>query len=355
MAKRTEGHGVNKTSYHSKLVGVSFEGRQETISQMDGSEQLRFRREPENEYDSNAIAVDALTVVQGTSTEDVHKKWLPIGYIAKDKNSELASVLDEGKEASIEISEITGGGDKNIGVNVYIEYEKKRKLLRSPKAELVTDIFGNQIFYDDDAHKYTNSLGEVYMSGSQYASSFERPFDAKMISSKMASKHGLTVADAQRIQDMWRLKALASASFGTAIHAAIELYGRYKTLAESVSKDTHFHDNPVLYQAVKLFYDEHPETDNIEYECLVVDHSKKRAGRVDRLEYDENGDVWVSDFKTNFDINKSIKKFWLQLSFYAAIIEANGTKVKGLKVYHYTGKEWTTILGEVINIDKETK
>lgn len=50
----------NLNSYHSKIVGVTFEGRQDVINQMFGNEQLRFRREPENEYDSNAVAVDAL-------------------------------------------------------------------------------------------------------------------------------------------------------------------------------------------------------------------------------------------------------------------------------------------------------
>lgn len=217
---------------------------------------------------------------------------------------------------------------------------------------LVKDIFGNEIFYDESIHEYTNALGEVYLSGSKFAEQFEKPFDAKMISQKMALKHKLDPTDVQKIQDMWALKSEASTSFGTSIHAALELYGKYKGLAESMEKETHAHDNPALKKAVDLFYAEYPNLDGVGFECLVVDHKAKRAGRIDRIEKDGDG-VWIADFKTNFDINKSIKKYWLQLSFYAAIIKANGLKVKGLKIYHYTGEEWTTIPGEVVDIDKK--
>ena len=113
------------------------------------------------------------------------------------------------------------------------------------------------------------------------------------------------------------------------------------------------HDNPILNIAVESFYKDHPETDNVGYECLVIDHKMKRAGRIDRIEYETEKDVWITDFKTNFNIKKSEAKYWKQLSFYAAILKANGLNVKGLKLYHFTGKGWDTIEHEVIDIDKE--
>lgn len=355
---------ANTTSYHSKLVGVSFEGRQDIIADIkqlvdDGNDiDLRFRREPDNEYDKDAVAIDALVPAMLDGERVTHEGkylgiWEQIGYIARDKNSELAGVLDAGKKASIKISDITGGDGKSYGVNVYIEYEKKRKTAMSETAELVKDIFGNEIFYDDVSHQYTNALGEIYISGSKYAEQFEKPFPKEQISNAMARKNGLDATAAKEIQDMWELKALASASFGTAIHAALELYGRFKKLAESVGKETHLHDNTVLGQAVTSFYEEHPDVTNARYECLVVDHTKKRAGRIDRIEINEDKSVYITDFKTNSDIQKSLSKYWLQLSFYAAILKANGVKVKGLKIYHYAGDKWDTILGDVIDIDKE--
>lgn len=355
---------ANTTSYHSKLVGVSFEGRQDVIADIkqlvdDGNDiDLRFRREPDNEYDKDAVAIDAL-IPGGTvgfddnTSVDVSEEWVQVGYIARDKNSELASVLDAGKKASIKLGDITGGDGKSYGVNVYIEYEKKRKTVRPETAELVKDIFGNEIFYDDASHQYTNALGEIYLSGSKYAEQFEKPFPKEQISNAMARKNGLGDGGAKEIQEMWELKALASASFGTAIHAALELYGRFKQLAESVGKETHLHDNTVLGQAVTSFYEEHPDVSNARYECLVVDHAKKRAGRIDRIEINEDKSVYITDFKTNSDIKKSLSKYWLQLSFYAAILKANGVKVKGLKIYHYADNKWDTILGDVVDIDKE--
>lgn len=354
---------MNKTSYHSKLVGVTFEGRQDVIALLKGDEPLRFRREPENEYDNKAVAVDALITASMRKARNeeadirMKEEWKPIGYIAKDKNSELASVLDDGKEAAIKIGSITGGDEKSYGVNVYIEYEKKRKLIRPETARLVKDIFGNEIFYDDVSHTYMNSMGEVYLSGSQFADQLEAPFDAERISGYMVAKHGLdkTKEQAEKyskgIQAMWKLKALASASFGTSIHAALELYGKYKKLCEKIDKDTFLHDNPILKKAVELFYEEFPDVEHVGYESLVVDHKKQRAGRIDRIEYEEDG-VWVTDFKTNSNITKNLKKYWMQLSFYAAILKANGANVKGLKIYHYTGKEWVTIVSEVIDIDE---
>lgn len=233
-------------------------------------------------------------------------------------------------------------GDKKIG---------SAKIVKSKTRNLETDIFGNQIYYDDSLHQYTNALGEIYLSGSKFAEQFEKPFDAKKISDLMATKHKLNKEDAQKIQDMWSLKALASASYGTAIHAALELYGKYRDLAEQMQKETHIHDNNSLNRAVELFYADHPDTKNVKYECLIVDHAKKRAGRIDRLEKNSDG-VYVTDFKTNFDLEKALDKYWMQLSFYAAILEANGMKVKGLKIYHWNDKEWRTLENKVIKIDK---
>ena len=78
----------NINSYHSKIVGVTFEGRQDVINLMDKDTPLRFRREAENEYDPNAVAVDAQVIHVAPMPE-----WLPICYIARDKYRELAELL----------------------------------------------------------------------------------------------------------------------------------------------------------------------------------------------------------------------------------------------------------------------
>ena len=338
----------NIVSYYSKLVGTTFEGRPDTIAKMTGDEELRFRREPENEHDENAVAVDVL----------LGKNWLPIGYIARDKNDQLASLILAGKQASIKLKDITGGGldkngkQKNYGVNVYIEHEIVTPL--SVNAIEETDLFGNKIYYDDNIHKYMNSKGEIYLSGSKFAEQFKKPFPKEHISNKMAQNAKLGRTGGKMILDMWKLKGQASMAWGTALHAALELYGRFKTLGDALGKDTHLHDNPSLRQAVLSFYEMYPNVANVRYEALVVDHKTKRAGRIDRLTKEKDG-IYVEDFKTGAEVIPSLPYYWMQLSFYAAIIKANGREVKGLRIFHYDGTKWTVYLHDVIDIDKENQ
>lgn len=311
------------TKYHSKLVGVTFEDRQGVIAKLTGEEELRFRREADNEYDSNAVAVDVC----------MSEVWLPVGYIAKDKNAELAKVLDDKKYARIKISEITGGEDKNYGINVEIEYEKQPVI----SGKLLKDFFGNEIYYDEVNHVYSWN-GEVYESGSQYASKFEKPFDKHTIAGKMASKYGV---EAQDIIEMWELNGRTSMEFGTAIHSALELYGKHRKLAKALERDSALHAHPVVRRAVEGFY-EGRENEVAHYEVLVVDHTRKRAGRIDRLQMLE-GDYVVQDFKTNAVLKPDkLKVYWAQLGFYSGIIRANGGSTRPEQIFHYDGL-WETI------------
>lgn len=319
------------TKYHSKLVGVSFDGRQDVIGELVGDEALRFRREPDNEYDKNAVAVDVLA---GGNIEQ-KGEWLPVGYIAKDKNIELAKVLDDNKHASIVLKEITGGGEKAYGVNVEIEYEKPQ-IVQTGTTKREKDLFGNEIDYDTANHVYSWK-GEVYESGSQYAKKFEKPFDLQVISDKMGKKYGVNASD---IRAMWELNGHTSMEFGTAIHSALELYGKYRGLAIVLERDSALHSHPVIRKAVQSFYDGR-ENERALYEVLVVDHANKRAGRIDRLLVNGENDYTVQDFKCNAEMKPDkLKVYWEQLGFYGAIIEANGGNAAPPQIFHYNG-QWT--------------
>ena len=107
---------MKEVNYHSKIVGTTFENRQDILAHLEGSESLRVRREPENQYDQRAVAVDV----------NIKGKWYPVGYIAKDKNKDIAEALDAGREVEIKISEVTGGDkDKNLDMNICLKYEKE--------------------------------------------------------------------------------------------------------------------------------------------------------------------------------------------------------------------------------------
>ncbi len=353
---------ANKNSYNSKLVGVTFEGRQDIISNLHGDEEVRFRREPENEYDPNAVAVDVAVERNAEGDRD----WHPIGYIAKDKNSELAKLLTEGKEAEIRITSITGGEGKSYGVNVYIEHERERKLERSAGAVLVKDFFGNEIFYDPDLHEYTSALGEVYLSGSAYAS--DEDFDGEYWANDAVQRYGLPEEAKDRILAMWDTNGEASRSFGTAIHAAIELYGAYHDIADVIDmdkktgkrkkldakteKNSALSKLPLLKEITENFFTEERLAEFAHYEVLVVDHKNKRAGRIDRLVILEDGRFEVRDMKTNFKLApKDLRGYAKQLSFYADLIVANNGILgdNPTVIHHLKSTTWEDIKLEKVD------
>lgn len=94
------------TSFHSKIVGVSFEGRQDTIAGLREGAALELVREPENENDPNAIAVS-----YGA---------LRLGYIRAGIAKHLAPLVDAGARYRARVENLTGGGAKNRGVNILI-------------------------------------------------------------------------------------------------------------------------------------------------------------------------------------------------------------------------------------------
>lgn len=224
--------------------------------------------------------------------------------------------------------------------NVWNSYGEKPLTSKAGATTHLTDYFGNKIDYDKVNHVYSWK-GELYESGSQYASKFEKPFDKQNIASKMATKYGVSPQD---IIDMWELNGRTSMEFGTAIHSALELYGKHKELAVALERDSALHSHPVIRKAVEGFY-KGRENERAAYEVLVVDHTNKRAGRIDRLSLGETSKdaVQVQDYKTGAEIKPDKQKvYFKQLDFYTEILEANGLKTRPPVIFHWDG-EWHTI------------
>lgn len=240
-----------------------------------------------------------------------------------------------------------------------------KRVAATGKIEL-TDMFGNKIFYDEGTHEYTNSLGEVYLSGSQFAK--EEPFDGEYWAQEFVTKYGLKEEDKQRILSMWNTNGSASSSFGTALHAAIELYGQYHDIADIIDidlktgerkkldkkteKNSAMSKLPYLKDCVLKFFTPERLAESAQYEVLVVDHKNKRAGRIDRLILTEDGKYKVRDMKTNNKILKPERTTYTkQLSFYGDIIIANGGELTedGLALHHWVEDDWKDIPLEKID------
>ena len=99
--------------FHTKLAGVSFEGRQDVIAGLHAGAPLELRRQADNPHDSNAIAV--------------HYGQLQLGFFNKRLAAHIAPLIDAGARYGARVASLTGGSStgefKHRGVNVVIERE----------------------------------------------------------------------------------------------------------------------------------------------------------------------------------------------------------------------------------------
>ena len=93
-------------SFYTKVVGVTFEGRQEYVKQCREGQALDLVRDKFNPYDQNAIAVYAGN----------HQ----VGFISKEIAAKMATQMDSGKLYTCEVSTVTGGGGRYYGLNIKI-------------------------------------------------------------------------------------------------------------------------------------------------------------------------------------------------------------------------------------------
>lgn len=99
-----------RESFPTKVMGVSFEGRQDMVAGLVPGQELELVRQPENPHDANAVAV--------------HYGTFQIGFLRKQIAKHLAPLIDSGVRYRARIEHVTGGRDgKNYGVNVRVERE----------------------------------------------------------------------------------------------------------------------------------------------------------------------------------------------------------------------------------------
>ena len=110
----------DRESFPTKVMGVSFEGRQDVVAGLVPGHELELRRQPDNPVDANAIAV--------------HYGALHIGFLRKEIAKHLAPLIDGGARYHARIEHVTGGTNgKNFGVNIRVQ----REALKRPDAFLV--------------------------------------------------------------------------------------------------------------------------------------------------------------------------------------------------------------------------
>lgn len=94
----------------TRVVGVTYEGRQAVVAQLSIDEQVRLRREPTNPYDPNAIRVERLNGQQ-------------IGYISRSEAALWAPLLDRsGGVLPATVTALPGGYSSFSSLGVRIRF-----------------------------------------------------------------------------------------------------------------------------------------------------------------------------------------------------------------------------------------
>lgn len=379
---------MKEVNYHSKIVGTTFENRQDILAHLEGDESLRVRREPENQYDPQAVAVDV----------DIKGKWYPVGYIAKDKNKDIAEALDAGREVEIKISEVTGGDKgKNFGMNICLKYEKE---VSEPISDATNDpaasegpqgvnlenptiykskVLGREITVGvDNGHIYLPH----YTSGSRFPRKFFKQFTDEDKERVLNYYEREKDVEREEVEKTWEMKADIATGYGTAVHAAMELYYNHHKVGDKIKgKDgvnKAFSKNPFFAHIVKTFVEDLGPGRYLA-EQFIWHEGLCFCGAIDLLEVVDRSTVIIHDFKTNDSVTKRVyqekdspfKKdvdntklgeYWLQLSFYAYILKQYGINTKELQIHHLDperlvqGKRpWVHYKHDVVDISKALK
>ena len=95
-------------SFYTKAAGVTFDGRQRFIPGLRPGQELEYRRDRYNRFDSNAVAL-----YDGYGNQ--------IGFLSKEVAVTVAPKMDAGIRYRITVSQVTGGGSWSYGVNIHVQ------------------------------------------------------------------------------------------------------------------------------------------------------------------------------------------------------------------------------------------
>lgn len=96
--------------FHTKVVGVTFEGRQTILASVRAGESLRLIRDPRNPRDPHAIMV---------CREDGRQ----LGFLRAALAARIAPAMDAGARYTAVATALTGGGDRSWGLNIQVNRE----------------------------------------------------------------------------------------------------------------------------------------------------------------------------------------------------------------------------------------
>jgi hypothetical protein len=199
------------------------------------------------------------------------------------------------------------------------------------------------LVFDPIAHSYKNEFtGELYTSATTFLHKFKKPCEADVIAERVAKKRKCTV---EEVKAEWKQANDDSKTYGTEMHAAIEMYNKTGTY------DIKYVDIVQAYIDLDLI---DSKRDQLLIEHQVYAHEHKLAGTADIIRLEDRGGFSIFDLKTNkkFNLYSQYNDYMLspvehlpaceysiyalQLSLYAYMYQGiTGRKVNQLGVIYY--------------------
>jgi len=274
----------------------------------------------------------------------------------------MQDLIDTGLGAVSQVSkQVTGAAVINV---IATSGGKKTKYVESNSTRTLNcELTGTTLEFDKIAHVYDKD-GVIYKSGSKFPDKFFTEFDKEAVLKQMIATYP-TVKSAD-VADMWKLSGEASSYLGNAVHTTLENYMRNHLTGEVVrpnekTPNRALSKNPLLRRIVENFLAVYGSVENVVAEAPISNDEFKLCGFVDLVKIvDKDKKICrIQDYKTDADIMEAryqkkdsilrgkIKKIeapekddntllalhWVQLSFYAFIMQRAGWTVEGLDIF----------------------
>ena len=138
-------------AYYMKVVGVTYDNRQQLIEKLKPGDKLYFRPDPSNQYDNYAVQV-------------VNAAGEQLGFVSKEQNRTIfENLINNNGMYDVSVSAVTGGGyGSNYGLNIEVEYINNYSFAETENSQCEYDI--SVIKKVSSIEEETQALGREYSS-----------------------------------------------------------------------------------------------------------------------------------------------------------------------------------------------